>query len=311
MSEIGEVTDMDSSNGKPQPRNSAALRLWTRVPVVIRAVLVGFLVFAIAGAILWTSIIMLVPAPWSIVLMAVVLWIYLKYFSGSWWPKSTAEARRLCFRDPRMSSSVWKWSLLSALFAVVALESSLMVTFRIFEFPAEDWALAYNLGAVPAWLAWLLIVMASLVAGITEEVGFRGYMQVPLEGRYGPSAGISIVALMFVVVHLNQAWVSPPILVLLFGAGVLWGILAYSAGSLIPAIISHVLADIFNFSYWWSDVAGSFDRHPIAETGVDSHFVVWLLVFVAGLALFFWAARITRLASVRSRVERASRSHQL
>lgn len=101
---------------------------------------------------------------------------------------------------------------------------------------------------------------------------------------------------MFVVVHLNQAWVAPPILVLLFAMGALWGILAHSAGSLIPVMISHVVADIFNFSYWWTDIAGSFDKRPIAETGIDSHFVVWTLVFVASLTLFFRAARRTRVA---------------
>ena len=105
---------------------------------------------------------------------------------------------------------------------------------------------------------------------------------------------------MFVVVHLNQAWVAPPILVLLFAMGALWGILAHSAGSLIPVMISHVVADIFNFSYWWTDIAGSFDKRPIAETGIDSHFVVWTLVFVVSLTLFFWAARKTRVAREQS-----------
>ncbi len=291
---------MVSSDGQPEPPTSALLKLWARVPVVVRAIVVGFLVFAIAGSVAWTAIMVLVPAPWSIVLMAGVLWAYLKYFSGSWWPKSTAEARRLSFRDTRLSASVWKWSLVAAAFAVAVLESGLIVTFRFFEFPAEAWVLEYDLGAAPTWLAWLVIIMASSVAGITEEVGFRGYMQVPLEGRYGSVAGITIVALMFVVVHLNQAWVAPPILVLLFAMGALWGILAHSAGSLIPVMISHVVADIFNFSYWWTDIAGSFDKRPIAETGIDSHFVVWTLVLVASLTLFFGAARKTRVARERS-----------
>jgi len=209
---------MVSSDGQPKPQTSGLLALWARVPVVIRAIVVGF--------------------------------AYLRYFRGSWWPESTREARRLRFRDTRLSASVWKWSLLAGALAVVVLESGLMVTFRFFEFPADTWVLPYDFGAVPSWLAWLSIIMASSVAGITEEVGFRGYMQVPLEQRHGSTTAITIVAVMFVVVHLNQAWVAPPILVLLFVLGALWGILAHSAGSLIPVMISHVVADIFNFSAW-------------------------------------------------------------
>ncbi len=294
---------MVSPDRQSEPQTSALLKLWTRVPVAVRAIVGGFLVFAIAGSVAWTAIIVLVPAPWSIVLMAGVLWAYLRYFSGSWWPTSTAEARRRNFRNTKLTAKVWKWSLLAAACAVALLESGLMVTFRFFEFPAEAWALGYDLGTVPTWLAWLFIVMASSVAGITEEVGFRGYMQVPLERRYGTTAGIIIVALMFVVVHLNQAWVAPPILVLLFTMGALWGILAHAAGSLLPVMISHVVADIFNFSYWWTDIVGSFDKRPITETGIDSHFVVWTLIFVASLPLFFWAARATGVAREQSQVD--------
>ncbi len=81
---------MVSSDGQPEPPTSALLKLWARVPVVVRAIVVGFLVFAIAGSVALTAILVLVPAPWSILLMAGVLWAYLKYFSGSWWPTRLA-----------------------------------------------------------------------------------------------------------------------------------------------------------------------------------------------------------------------------
>jgi hypothetical protein len=91
------------------------------------------------------------------------------------------------------------------------------------------------------------------------------------------------------VLHLNQAW-APFVLFHLFVIGVMWGILAYTSGSLIPGIISHTVTDIFSFSYWWTDVAGTFDKRPIAETGIDSHFTVWVLIFVASVVLFIGAA---------------------
>jgi membrane protease YdiL (CAAX protease family) len=262
------------------------------MPLVIRNIVLGLFVFALAGSVARIVILTLVPAPWSIVLMGGVLWIYWQYFSGSWWPTSTAPARRSRFRATRLSNSVWKWSLIAAGLGVVVMESGFVLTFRILEFPAEAWTLGYDFAVIPAWLAWLLVVMAALVAGITEEVGFRGYMQVPLEKRYGPAMGITIVSIVFVVFHLNQAW-ALPVLIHLFAMSVLWGILAYTSGSLIPGMISHAVADVFNFSYWWTDLAGAFNKRPVAETGIDAHFVVWALISAASYILFCWAARKT------------------
>jgi membrane protease YdiL (CAAX protease family) len=142
--------------------------------------------------------------------------------------------------------------------------------------------------------------MDSLVAGICEEIGFRGHMQVPLEKRYGPLPGIGIVSVAFVVLHLNQAW-APPSLLHIFAMSVMLGVLAYASGSLIPGIIGHTVMDIPNFAYWWTDVAGTFDRRPIAETGIDVHFVVWTLIFLASVALFSWAARGTLTARWQTR----------
>lgn len=276
---------------------SLVVRFWERIPIIARAIVVGFLVFAIVGSVAWTAIVILIPAPWSIGAMAIVLWVYLRYVSGSWWPKATTESRRARFRATKLPMRVWKWSLIAALLAAVLLESSLVVTFRIIEFPAEAWALAYDFADAPIWQVWLFILMAALVAGITEEVGFRGYMQVPLEGRYGPAVGITIVSMVFVGAHLNQAWAGGGgILIMLFGISAVWGVLARVSGSLIPGIISHTVTDIANFSYWWTDVAGAFDKRPISETGIDSHFILWIAVFVASLALFALAARKTAAA---------------
>ena len=275
-----------------QKSNSVIIKFWGRIPLVIRAILTGLFVFAIVGNLARAVIFMFVPAPWSFILMLAVLWLYMKYFSGSWWPASTTEARRENFRATKLSAGVWAWSLVAALAVVVVLQSGLVVTFRLVEFPAEEWASGIDLSAIPPWMAWTLVIIVSMTAGITEEVGFRGYMQVLLEKRYGPAAGIAIVSIMFMVLHLNQAW-APPVLILLILIGAMWGIMAYTSGSLLPAMISHSVADIFNFSYWWTDLAGRFDKRPIGETGMDTHFIVWVLILAASVALFVWAARKT------------------
>ena len=269
--------------------DSAIIRFWQRIPLVIRAIVLGVFVSTI-GVYAWLVIGPLIPGPWSIIVMGGVLWLYWKYFSGSWWPKSTAGARRNSFRAVKMSAAVWKWSLVAAVLIVVIWQSGMVMTFRIIEFPAEAFAAGYNLEAIPLWLAWLMVIMSSLVAGICEETGYRGYMQVPLEERYSPGVAITIVSIMFLVIHLQQVW-APPVLFHLFALSVLLGILAYASDSLIPGIIAHTSLDIFNFSYWWTDVAGTFERQTIAETGIDNHFIAWFLIFGVSIALFFWATR--------------------
>jgi membrane protease YdiL (CAAX protease family) len=243
-------------------------KLWQRIPLLVRALLSGYLVYAIAGTVAWATVLALVPVPWSLPVMWIVLGLYLKYFSGSWWTKSTAQIRAENFRCTKLSASTWKWSLFAALAIVAVIESSLVFTLRMVEFPAETWNMGLDYKAYPFWQVWLYVVLMASVAGITEEVGFRGYMQVPLEKRYGPVLSISFVALMFMLLHLNQAW-APIMLLHLFVIGAMWGILANASRSLIPTIVSHSVADVFNFSYWWTDIAGNFVRRPIAETGVD------------------------------------------
>lgn len=274
--------------------DSAILRLWQRIPPAVRAIVAGCVVFEI-GVGAWLAIAALIPAPWSIVVMSAVLWAYWNYFRGNWWPQSTAEARRDSFRAVNIPVAVWKWSMLAAMLFVVVVQSGFVLTFRIMEFPAEAFSMGYGFSAVPIWLAWLSVIMASLVAGICEEIGCRGYMQVPLEKHYGPTMSIVIVSTVFVVLHLNQAW-APPMLIHIFALSAMLGVLAYASGSLIPGIIGHTVMDVPNFAYWWTDLAGTFDKRPIAETGLDADFVVWTLVFVASVALFFWATRKTLAA---------------
>ena len=230
-----------------------------------------------------------IPAPWSVIAMGGVLWLYWKYFSGGFWPRATADARRKYFRAVKLSTDVWKWGLVGTFLFLVIYQSATVLTFRLIEFPAEASA-DYGLHVLPVWQAWIIIIMAALVAGICEETGFRGYMQVPLEERYGPFVGITIVSIMFTVFHLNQAWAGP-VLFQIFTAGVLFGVLAYTSGSLIPGIIGHTIMDIFNFAFWWTDLGWNFEIQTIAVTGIDPLFSISVIIFITSSALFFGVAR--------------------
>jgi hypothetical protein len=47
-------------------------------------------------------------------------------------------------------------------------------------------------------------------------------------------------------------------------------------------------------------LAGSFDLKPITETGIDTHFVLWLISLVISLFLFLLVTRKTKKERLRS-----------
>ena len=243
------------------------------------------------GVLTWPILGTTLPMPWSFLLMTGILWAYLKYFSGSWGKKSTRKARSAMFRKTRLSRQAWILSVLSIVCIVLIEQSGLVVTFRITEFPADKFSGEYDfIEKIPRWAGWLAIIMISAVAGICEEVGFRGYMQAPLEKRYSPLLSIAIVSVVFVLVHLHQAW-SGPVLLQIFFISALFGSVAYYSGSLIPGIVAHFFMDICNFSFWWTDLGGQFDQQTISTTGVDTHFIIWLLVLIISIAAFILTLR--------------------
>lgn len=259
---------------------------WDKAPLIIRSVLTGFTVSAV-GVTIWNLLLTRITAPWSVIPMIITLWVYLKFFSGSWGSKKGNEIKKFNFRAVKLSSLFWKWGIVAAVLFVIIVQASFIITFRLVDFPSEKFTADYKiLNSMPLWVAWTVLIMGSVVAGICEETGFRGYMQAPLEKKYGPSTAIIITSIVFMFIHLSHSWAAP-ILPHIFFASVLLGILAYKTGSLIPGIIGHSFLDIFDYSVWWSDITGGFHKQTIFKTGIDIHFIVWCLFFLLALFVFF------------------------
>jgi membrane protease YdiL (CAAX protease family) len=271
--------------------SNAFVKFWQKVPMVIRSIVLGFSVTSI-GVGLWVFLATYVPVPWSIVTMGTILILYWLYFSGKWYHSNTKSFRRYCTRQIKLNRRVLIWGLMAALLIFLFINSGSILIFRIYEFQPEIFKTARFLNDIPAWKAWSIIIMASMVAGICEEIGYRGYMQTPLEQKYGPFAGISITSMVFAGAHIHQAWASGMLgMTVIFIISFMLGYLAYSTKSLVPGIIAHISFDIINFSYWWSDVLGTFERKPIGMTGVDNHFIISLMVVFLSIILFFVAIR--------------------
>jgi len=280
--------------------------LWNGVAVVVRAAVIGLIVMVV-GVQSWNALAMIgleKGAPWVPLLVApALLAAYGLFFSGRILWASTKSARRENFRETRLSLATWVWGLAGAMLFVVVFQSAVFTLFRLFPYPAEQFVPPKYLTAIPAPLLWPFVVMASLVAGICEETGFRGYMQRPLETRFGPVAAISITSLLFIAAHLNQAWVGALFVPGLL-ASILLGVLAYASRSLIPSMVGHAVMDVFNFGYWWWQLLGTYDRRPLSKTGMDLDFVAWSSTLAVSLALFsvvtkrLW--RVSREPSVRA-----------
>jgi len=81
-----------------------------------------------------------------------------------------------------------------------------------------------------------LILFASLLGPIFEEILFRGFLYPAAKKRWGMRKALLGTALFFALIHLNAFQFIP-----VFGLGILLTLLYEATGSLIPSIVMHAL----------------------------------------------------------------------
>jgi len=275
-----------------EPKRSAGI--WNRLPVALRAIVSGILVGLIAANV-WPLLLTRLGAPLGAAAEIAFLAAYVWWASGGGAPRATSAVRAFAFRAGALSPAGWAWGLLAALCFATSVHAAIVLLFRFVPFPLAAFRRGYDISFVPTLpLRWLTCVISATSAGVCEETGFRGYMQRPIEQRHGVPVAILVSSLFFMAVHLTKGWAVPAMVPIVFGAGVLLGVLAWAAGSLIPAMIGHVAMDVGLFAYWWTGIAGDFTARPISETGVDRGFVIACVVLVAALGAFVSAIRMLK-----------------
>jgi membrane protease YdiL (CAAX protease family) len=225
--------------------------MWNRLPVLVRALLAAAAVTGTAtvvwGALIQANLRFSPRLPWATVAMAVFLIFGWKFLQGWGWPHSTAAARRAGLRAEPLSFSVWRWSLLAGGLGMAASIALFILAHRLIRWPARP---PSDLSHIPVATLLPSLLMSAVVAGIGEEAGFRGYLQGPLERRYGPAMGIAVASIVFGLAHLTHGAFLPAILFDV-GWGALYGLLTYWSGSIVPAIILHSSADALEFIAAW------------------------------------------------------------
>jgi membrane protease YdiL (CAAX protease family) len=219
--------------------------------MVVWAAILSFLILGFGqgvwGALLVANLKTNPAIPWAVPVMAAVLWLMWKYLGGSWWPRSTSDARRLYLRARRVPGPVLNWSLLAGVLSIMALSGYWIVLFQLVKMSPN---VLPDFSQYPLLTTVMVIVAASLVSPITEEAAFRGYCQVILEREFAGPAAVSISSVLFALAHLTHGFFWPKLLVY-FLVGVVFGVTAFLAHSSIPAIPVHIIGDLTFFTLVW------------------------------------------------------------
>jgi membrane protease YdiL (CAAX protease family) len=118
------------------------------------------------------------------------LWAYWQFIGGRLGSAASAASRRQNLRANKLSARLWAASLAAGLIGFASLIALLVLAARLAPLPASSPIATPP--DMPVVNALSLLVMASIVAGITEEAAFRGYMQSPIERRYGLAVAVLV-----------------------------------------------------------------------------------------------------------------------
>lgn len=286
----------DTRGGNDQGGMNRMRALFGRIPAVVWSGAMAFVLATSAGGV-WTVLLIsnvaTSPAiPWSVAVMALLLWLMWQYLGGKWGPRNTSQARRRYLRARRLPGQVFAWALVAGLLSIVALVGYWIVLFQLVKIPAR---VLQNFSGYPLLTVVLVLVMASLVSSLAEEVSFRGYFQGILEQKVNGPVAIVIAALLISPGHsLTQGFLWP-IMLWYFFSDVMFGAMAYLTKSILPSAVVHSIGLLIFFTLVWPYDA---QRRLVWETGANTGF--WLaaaqaVIFtVLALLAFIRLARVTK-----------------
>ena len=140
---------------------------------------------------------------------------------------------------------------------------------------------AASAAASPAGLA--VFILLGALAGLAEELLFRGYAQTRLASRWGPWVAITLAALFFGGLHFDLVQGAFAFLV-----GLLLGWVAVQRRSIATGIYAHAANNAVSFSLMWL-LAGTGDG-PLYSTWID----LVLSVSLVGGSLFLLRRRMVQ-----------------
>ena len=258
------------------------ISLWHRVPVLVRAVLLGLLVTA-AATYPWVWLVTAnlhhAPGvPWAAAAMGAYLWLYRRYATGRGWPASTASARRANARIRPLSGDVWSAAILAGMLGLATAIVLIGLIGRLVAVPQERLA---DTATIPPLTLLATAVVGAAVAGIAEELGFRGYMQRPIEQRHGPVVAIVVVGLAFGFAHAGHTEWSLVLMPYYMAVAAVYGGLAWLSDSILPSLALHAGGDLLGTLQYLATNHSIESPATVTPTGVNAAFFGVLGILLA------------------------------
>lgn len=184
--------------------------------------------------------------PWAAATTLCWLALMLLWLGGVGWPRSTSAFRRFHLRLWRPEPGAWSGANLMAIIGLICAMGGLYALWMLMSAGQAPTDLSqYPTPVIPI----SILFMGPLLAGVVEEVAFRGYMQSHLE-RIGPTFAILVTSTAFTLLHASHGLQYLLIMAPgFFAASVVYGYLALKTGSILPGMVMHVLGD-FSYSYF-------------------------------------------------------------
>jgi membrane protease YdiL (CAAX protease family) len=186
-----------------------------------------------------------------------------------------------------VSGEVWGPAILAGVLGLASILLLQRIMSRLATLPQQEHP---DIAQYPLLTVFLWLLTGGLVAGVAEEVSFRGFMQKPIEQRHGPVVAILITGILFGFAHFTHPEVTFILLPYYIAVAAVYGALAYFTNSIYPSMILHaggnVLGSLDLFSQSRSEWQASNTPTPLVwETGTDAGFWLSLLAFLVVGAL--------------------------
>lgn len=163
---------------------------------------------------------------WELTLLFPAWWFSIRKYRVSW--------KTLGLRDFRGKALGIGCGLMIAFYGFNLVYTLLLSVFNLQS--RLDYAALFDELSSP----WLLFLGGVVVAPVVEEIFFRGFLFSGLRQRYNPKMAGLISAGLFAVVHFQPVNLIP----ILF-LGLIFTYLYHRSGSIWPAVIMHVLTNLF------------------------------------------------------------------
>ena len=268
--------------------------------IAILVLLTGSVPWAFLGA--WNHRVGLV-VPWAIVPMTIYLWAYFGFIGGRWMA-SGSERRRADLRAHRLPSSVWRVALPAGLLGFGAILALLVVISRLVHLPGGT-PITTPTG-MPVATMFALLTMQSVVAGVTEESAFRGYMQSIVGRRFGEAVAVIASGVLFGLLHFpNHPGDVLLMLPYYVAVSAMYGGLTWATDSILPALVLHSVGDVVVLTRWWLTGRPEWQLSAVVpplvwDSGIDASFAATVAVAAMLSIVAAWSYKSVRTRTLHS-----------